>query len=167
MRDYLKEKSRLIQVNPLVWVAHVLQETFEILALHDERGGVDAGVEAHALSVLQLPVEEDMYVVFGVVDESERRYGTGHHAQILHQPLLGGKAQFALVQLFFDVVDVHVLVAIEADQIVLVALVVAEEEVLAVFGIVSRPVLLCNFDGRRRRVLQVFVRYVQLIQQFI
>ena len=105
----------------------MLQEPLEVFAFHDERGGVDARVKTHALGVLQLPVEEYMHVVFRVVDEAERGHGTGHHPQVLHQPRLRGKAQLPLVELLFDVVDVHVLVAVEADQIVLVALVVAEE----------------------------------------
>ena len=67
----------------------------------------------------------------------------------------------------FSIVDVHVLVAVEADQIVLVALVVAEEEVLAVFGVVPGPVLLGNLDGRGGRVLQILVRDVQFVQQLV
>ena len=131
----------------------MLQESFEILAFHDERGGVDAGMETDALGILQLFVEEEMHMVLGVVDESEGGHGTGLHAEVFHQARFRGEAQLALMQLLFDVVDVHVLVAIEADQIMLVALVVAEEEVLAVLGIVPCPVLFGNLDGRCGRML--------------
>ena len=106
-------------------------------------------------------------MVLRVVDESERGHGARSHAQIFHQSRFRGEAQLALMQLFLDVVDVHVLVAVEADQIVLVALVVAEEEVLAVLGVMPCPVLLGNLDGRGGRVLQILVRDVQFIQEFV
>ena len=124
-------------------------------------------MEAHALRLLQLTVKEHVHVVFRVVDEPERGHRAGRHPQILHQPRLRGEAQLALVQLFLDVVDVHVLVAVKTDQIVLVALVVAEEEVLAMLRIVPGPVLLGNLDGRRGRVLQVLVRDMQFVQQLV
>ena len=71
------------------------------------------------------------------------------------------------MQLLLNVVDIHLLITVEADQIMLVALMVAEEEVLAVLGIVAGPVLLGNFDGRGGRMLQIFVRNVQLILQLV
>ena len=145
----------------------MLQETFEIFSFHDERGSILAWVEAHALGILQLLVQKEVHVVFRVVDESERRYRTGFHAEVFHQSLLRGEAQFALVQLFLDVVDVHILIAVETDQIVLVALMVAEEEVFAMFGIVSGPILFGNFDGRGGRMLQIFVRDVQFVQKLV
>ena len=158
------EKFFLVQIYPLVWIAHILQKSFEIFTLHDERGSVLAWVEAHSLGILQLLVQEKMHVVFRVVDESERRHRTGFHAEVLHQTRLRGEAQLALVQLFFNVVDIHVLVAIETDQIVLVALVVAEEKVLAMLGIVPRPILLSYLDSRCWRMLQIFVWNMQFIQ---
>jgi hypothetical protein len=40
MRDYLKEKSRLIQVNPLVWVAHIqIHNTLKIRYLGNDTFG--------------------------------------------------------------------------------------------------------------------------------
>ena len=157
----------LIEINPFVGIGHVLQESFEIRTGNHQRSGVFAGVEAQTFGVLQLFVQEEVHVVFRVVDESERRYRTGFHAEVFHQSLLRGEAQFALVQLFLDVVDVHVLVAVEADQIVLVALVVAEEKVLAVFRVVSGPILLGNLDGRGGRMLQIFVWNVQFVQKLV
>ena len=124
-------------------------------------------METHALRLLQLTVKEHMHMVLRVVDESERGHGARSHAQIFHQSRFRGEAQLALMQLFLDVVDVHVLVAVETDQIVLVALVVAEEEVLAVLGIVPGPVLLGNLDGRGGRMLQIFVGDMQFVQQLV
>ena len=43
--------------------------------------------------------------------------------------------------------DVEVVVAVEADEVVLVALVVAHEDVLAVHGTVVLPPALCFLDG--------------------
>ena len=106
-------------------------------------------------------------MVLRVVDESERGHGARGHAQIFHQSRFRGEAQLALMQLFLDVMDVHVLVTVEADQIVLVAFVVSEEEVFAVLGFVPGPVLLGNLDGRGGRMLQIFVGDVQFIQQLV
>ena len=46
-----------------------------------------------------------------------------------------------------EVVDVEVVVAVEADEVVLVALVVAHEDVLAMHGAVVAPPSLCLFYG--------------------
>ena len=144
-----------------------MQEPFKIRTRHHERGGIDTWVKAHSVSLLKLFIQEKMHVVFHVVDKSKRRDRTRRNTQILHQSLLRGEAQLALVQLLLDVVDIHVLVAVEADQIVLVALVVAEEEVFAVLRVVSGPVLLGNLDSRSGRMLQIFVWNMQFVKKFV
>ena len=53
------------------------------------------------------------------------------------------------MQTLFKVVDIHILVAVEAYKIVAVALVVAEKEVFAVYRAVVAPILLGNLDSRR------------------
>ena len=61
-------------------------------------------------------------------------------------------------------------VAIEYDQVVAVTLVVAEEEVLAVFRTVVVPVLPCDFDGRGFGVFVIFVwdsGSVEVVEYFL
>ena len=69
-----------------------------------------------------------------------------------------------------EVVDGQLPVAIEYDQVVAVTLVVAEEEVLAVFRTVVVPVLPCDFDGRGFGVFVIFVwdsGSVEVVEYFL
>lgn len=119
-------------------------------------------MEAHLFGLLKLFINEDMHMVLRIVDQSEGCDRAGLHTQIFHQAGLRSKAELALVQLMLYVMDVHVLVAVEQHQIVAVALVVPEEEVLAVLGIVACPVLFGNLDGRGRGMLQILEFDVEL-----
>lgn len=74
-----------------------------------------------------------MDMVFGIVDQSEWRNGSGAQSEVAVHALLGGKGEFSLMQTMFEVVDSHLLVAIEYDQIVSIPLVVAEKEVFTMF----------------------------------
>ena len=78
-----------------------------------------------------------------------------------------GKAQLALMEPFLNVVDIHHAVAVEDHQIVLVPLVVAEKEVLAMLGIVTGPILLGNLNGRCLGMFKVLKINAQLFQQFV
>lgn len=74
-----------------------------------------------------------MDMVFSIVDQSERGDGTGAQSEIAFHALFGGKGEFSLMQAMFEVVDSHLLIAIEHDQIVPIPLVVAEKEVFTMF----------------------------------
>ena len=82
-----------------------------------------------------------MYVVFRVVDKAERRHGTRFEPQVAFHALRRGEGEFALPQSVFQIVNRQRAVAVETDQIMTVALVVAEEEVFAMFGRGSRVVI--------------------------
>ena len=104
-----------------------------------------------------MAVEEEMDVVVGVVDETEGRHTARLQPQIALHALGRGKRQLAarrqalrhkrLLEPVLQVVDVQVVVAMETHQIVLVALVVAEEEVLAMHASVIVPPPLGFLDG--------------------
>ena len=88
-------------------------------------------MEAEVRGLEEVLVEEDAYVVVGVVDEGEGGDGAGRDAEVTLQAVLGGEGEFALVEAMLDGMDVHRAVAGEDDEVVTVALVIAEEEVLA------------------------------------
>ena len=67
-----------------------------------------------------------------VVDETEEGDGAGDSSEVFLHALFGGEGELALMQLMLQSVDVHLLVALEDDQVVAVALVVSEKQVLAV-----------------------------------
>lgn len=88
-------------------------------------------MEAEVRGLEEVLVEEDAYVVVGVVDEGEGGDGAGRDAEVTLQAVLGGEGELALVEAMLDGMDVHRAVAGEDDEVVTVALVIAEEEVLA------------------------------------
>ena len=75
-----------------------------------------------------------------VVDEAEGGDAAGLQAEVFLHALLRGEGQLALVQALLQVVNVHLVHALEDDQVVLVALVVPEKQVLAVRSLELAPV---------------------------
>ena len=94
-------------------------------------------------------VKEEVDVVLRVVDKAEWGDAAGLKTEVLHHTLGGGEGQFAAggetlggeldLEALLKVVDGEVVVAMEADEIVLVAFVIAEEEILAMHGTVIVP----------------------------
>ena len=66
-----------------------------------------------------------------ILNEAERSHRAGMHAEAAQHPLLGGEGQLSLPEFVLKSVDVQILVALEGDEIMPVALVIAHEEVLA------------------------------------
>ena len=69
------------------------------------------------------------------------------------------------MQTVFQIVNCHILVAIEAYQVVTIALVVAEEEVFAMHRAILAPILLCNLDSRRLGMKIDLVFYIVRIEE--
>ena len=88
-------------------------------------------MEAEVRGLEEVLVEEDAYMVVGVVDEGEGGDGSGCDAEVTLQAVLGGEGELALVEAMLDGMNVHRAVAGEDNEVVTVALVIAEEEVLA------------------------------------
>lgn len=115
----------------------------------DYRAAAVVGVEGQGGGIEECGVEEEMDMVFLVVDESEWRYAARFEPEIAHHSLWGCEGEFSwcrlaltdesLFQTALKVVDVEVVVAVETDEVVLVAFVVAEEDVLAVDASVVLP----------------------------
>ena len=91
------------------------------------------------------------FVVF-IVDKAERGDAARFQAEVFLHPCLRGEGQLALVQTLLEVVDVHLVHALEDDQVMLVALVVPEKQVLAVRGLELAPVGQRLLDGSQGRV---------------
>ena len=91
-------------------------------------------------------------MVLRVVDETEGGDAAGLQAEVFLHAGLRGEGQLALVQALLQVVDVHLVHALEDDQVMLVALVVPEKQVLAVRGLELAPIGQRLLDGAQRRV---------------
>ena len=87
-----------------------------------------------------------------VVDEAERGDAAGLQAEIFLHAGFRGEGELALVQTLLKVVDVHLVHALKDDEVVLVALVVPEKQVLAVRGLKLAPVGQRLLNGTQRRV---------------
>ena len=90
--------------------------------------------------------------MLGVVDKAERGDAAGLQAEVFLHASLRGEGKLALVQTLLKVVDVHLVHALEDDEVVLVALVVPEKQVLAVRRLELAPVGQRLLDGSQRRV---------------
>ena len=68
-------------------------------------------MEAEMRGLEEVLVEEDAYMVVGVVDEGEGADGAGRDAEVTLQAALGGEGEFALVEAMLDGMNVHRAVA--------------------------------------------------------
>lgn len=94
-------------------------------------------MERERLGLLEVRIEEEDDVMLLVIDQSEGRDATWLKTKIFHHSLGRGEAELAgrveaggheaLLEAMFHVVDVHVMVAMEADEVVLIAFVIAKE----------------------------------------
>ena len=87
-----------------------------------------------------------------VVDETERGDAARLQAEVFLHAGLRGEGELALVQSLLEVVDVHLVHALEDDEVVLVALVVPEKQVLAVRGLELAPVGQRLLNAAQRRM---------------
>ena len=109
-------------------------------------------METQAGGVEEVLVDEKMYLVVGVVDEAERGDAARLQAEVFLHSGFGGEGQLALMQALLQVVDVHLVHALEDDEVMLVALVVPEKEVLAVRGLELAPIGQRLLNRTQRRV---------------
>ena len=111
-----------------------MDELQHVVAGYHQRRAVVVGVEADLLGVEEVPVHEEGHLVVRVVYKCKQRHAARPHTEVAHHALRAGEAEFPLVQAVLHVVDVHREAAVHDDEVVAVALVVAEEEVLAERG---------------------------------
>lgn len=115
-------------------------------------------------------VDEEMYVMGLVVDESERGDTAREQPEVFFHSGFGGKTQLALMQTVLQIVDVHLMAALEDDEIVLVSLVVSEKQVLAMGGVELLPVtdgFLDGWDGRMEIDVECNAKAFQSVDDFL
>ena len=82
--------------------------------------------------VAEILVKENIDMMVHVIDKAERTDTARLEAKIfLHTPL-GGKTEFPLAKEMLKVMNAHGMIALKNNQIMTIALMVAEEKVLAV-----------------------------------
>ena len=131
-------------------------------------------MERELLGLLEAVVEEEDHMLLGIVDEAEWRNAAGFEAKVTHHAfgrsereltwrIEALRHQFGL-EAMLEVMDVEVVVAMEAHEVMLVALVVAEEDVLAMHRAIIFPPLLGLLDGLAFRMVIHFVVNVMLAE---
>ena len=101
-----------------------------------------------------------MDVALLIIDQPEGRNRARTQTQPTRHTLLRCKRQLTLMQALLEVVDGQRLFAIEDHKVVAVALMIAEEEVLAVLRAILTPILTGNLDGRCFGVLIHRILYI-------
>ena len=162
----MANSPKLIEFYKLPRVAHRFEVAHKLLVRDNHRTSAVVGVEAQTWRIFEVVVEEEVSVILLIVDKAERRYRAGLQAQIALHTLRRCEAQLSLSQTLLKVVDSHILVAVETHEVMAIALVVAEKEVLAVHRAVIVPILLGNLDCGRFGMRVGLIFYVVCIQKF-
>ena len=139
-----------IQFQKFVCVSHRIEEFDEILVFDDNGGCVVVRMETETLGVFKVLVDEDMDMMLCVVDQSEGGYASRFQAKVFFHSCFRGESEFSLAQPVFQVMDVHLVHALEKDKVMLVPFVVSEKEVFAVGGVELFPVVDGFLNGRDR-----------------
>jgi hypothetical protein len=163
--------TTLIEPQILIFVAHCGKISLEVRQRNHNRSAAIVGVKRERLAVgipvvpivEQSRIKEKLHMMFAVVDEAEGRNTSRLKAKIPHHPFGRSKRKLSarrfalrlqrLLQASLQVVDVQVVVAMEANQVVLIAFVVAHEDVLAVHRTIILPPSLSLLNGFALRVV--------------
>ena len=160
----------LIEADILVSIPHTSQIAFEVLAADDHSATAVVGMERQSFGMPEVIIKEKMHMMVGIVDKSERRHTARFEPQILHHALRRSKREFAArrqsarhkrgLKPRLKVVDSEVMVAVETHEIVFVAFVIAEKQILAVYRTVVLPPSFRFFYGFSFGMVVDFERYV-------
>jgi hypothetical protein len=111
-------------------------------------------------------------MVVCIVDKTKRADTTGFESEVFEHTLGASKGEFARGVLacgekcsfkaLLQVVDSQVVLAVEADEVVLGTLVVAHEDVLAMHAAIILPPAFGLLDGLALWVVVAFKRYLML-----
>lgn len=137
--------------------AHGGEVALEVGAGDDHCAAAVVGMERQGVGLAQPFVEQEVHFAAGVVDEAKGRHTAGKQAQKALHALGRGKRKFAArgqalpeergPERGFKMVDVEGEMGGKANQIVAIALVVAEKQVFAMHAPVVAPPAAGLFDG--------------------
>ena len=138
-------------------VADGRQILLKSLLADNYRAAAVVRVKTQRLRIFEPAIQKQDNMVFGVVDQPERTDTAGLQPQVSHHSFGRGEGEFArcffalrdehLFQPMLDVVNSQIIIAREANEVMLVALVVAHEDVLAMHAAVSVPPTFVFLDG--------------------
>jgi hypothetical protein len=165
------QEEGLIKPEKLVGVSYRSEIAFEVFESDDHSASTVVGMKGKRLVrgfpiivvVEECSIEEEVDMMLRVVDEAERRNAARFESQVFHHAFRRSEGELSArwlalclkcsLQPSLKVVDVEVVVAMEADEIVLIALVVAHEDVFAMHRAIVVPPALGFLYGLAFRML--------------
>ncbi len=94
IRLKITANSFIIKGEIFVGIPHTCQISLEIIAVNHHRTPTIVGVEREHFRMPKIVIKKKMHVMFGIIDESERRDTSGFQPQILHHSLRRRKGKF-------------------------------------------------------------------------
>ena len=127
-------------------------------------------METQSRGVEEVLVDEEMHLVVFVVDEAEGGDAARFQTEVFLHAGFRSEGELALVEALLQVVYVHLVHALEDDEVMLVAFVVPEKEVLAMRGLELAPVgqrLLDGAQGRMELVVELDAEGFQRVNDLL
>ena len=159
-----------IQFKKFVTVAHGVEEFDKVLVFNHNGRCVVVRMEAEPLCLLEVLVDKHVDVVLRVVDKSEGGDAAGFQPEIFVHTRFRGEAKFPLMEAVLQVVDIHLVHALEQHEIVFVTFMIPEKQVLAVGGVEFFPVidsLLNGGDGWMEMDVELDAKFFQGVNDFL
>ena len=178
----MHEKNRSIsrRINIFNLIADAGQVLLESVLRDHYRSATVVGVERERGSLLQTAIEKEDDMMVGIVDESERTDASGFKSQVSHHPFGRSEREFAgrlealrnkhVLEPMLDVVNRQVIIAREAYQVMLIALMIAHEDILTMHTPVVMPPAFGFLYGFAFGVIvscERNVMFVQIAQHFL
>ena len=164
----MHEKNRSIsrRIDIFNLIAHTGQVLLESVLRDHYRSATVVGVERERGSLLQTAVQKEDDMMVGIVDESERTDASGFKSQVSHHPFGRSEREFAgrlealrnkhVLEPMLDIMYRQVIIAREAYQVMLIALMIAHEDILTMHTTIILPPTLCFLYGLAFRMIITF-----------
>ena len=178
MRERNRSISRRIDI--FDFIADTGQVLLESVLRDHYRSATVVGVERERGSLLQTAIEKEDDMMVGIIDEAERTDASGFEAQISHHPFRRGEREFTggfealrnkhVLEPMLDIMNRQVIIAREAYQVMLIALMIAHEDILTMHTPVVMPPAFGFLYGFAFGVIvscERNVMFVQIAQHFL
>lgn len=152
--------SRLIsiEVHEFVGVAEVGEDAAETVVRDNERGCVVVGMKTQPLSLVKIAVKDEMHMVVGVVEQTEKRHRARCHAEVFLHPCFRRKRESPLLQLVLHFMHRKGMVPVENHKVMAVPFMVAQKKILAMAHIAGIGDIFQRLLNRGRcRMLDAFI----------
>lgn len=164
----------IVELHEAVGVAEGGEIAEEVVAADDNRATAIVGMERERVGFGKAVIKEKDNMMLDIVDEAKRRNATGLETKITHHSFGRSKREFAgriealrhefLLEAMLKVVNIKVVIAMEADQVMLIAFVIAEENILAMDRTIVFPPTLGLLDGFALGMVVTGVRNLVLVE---